>query len=705
MTPAPSPPADRRGRRPSSWILALAAAAGLALFYIKYVPLVPAYQAALTPILLFAAFLGWRDLRRGALFFLFALPLINSLPYFFGLHEPLPHAPAALVLGLFFLFGALLGGRREGDAPASSAGLREPLALFAALVVVSALITILRYTDFFPFLSPGLYEWKVSAFGVGSGAAVMSVVFTSLTYLTGIALFRVLRRAGLPSRFPTQALTALGSGTLLSLAFAAFQHFGRPAFGNNPTSLGLGLINGTYKDAMSMGAFVSMAVPLFGGVFLASRDVRLKALAALIVVPGALVVVWSGSKISLAGLLTGAVVLAGLALAAGRRPDARPGPSRAKPYALLLPALLLIGGAIAGLVPGIRPSGDGRKPATIVERFKESGPMLRWRIEAMWKPALTMLAAYPLTGVGVGAYIIEVPHYFRRYKGVAGYVPESAENYGLQLGSELGLPGLALVLWIGGALFRRARRAWRAPAESPGGPARLLAAGAIAGLAAFLVGAQMHSYIGAYEVKYLLWFLIAILPLRPSDPAGTDAGACAPGAGPTRGRQEKRLSSVSLGLLLVFGVLLLWSSTHSLSLWRRTADFKLVQEFGLGPAEKTPDGREFRWTEKHAGVPIEIGKPVLIVPVQAAHPDIVERPVRIRFDLVESLSRRPRKLGEAVLADHDWRAVELPVAAAVGHPAVLLITVDRTWNPRRALGIPDPRDLGVAIGAVAFRGP
>ncbi|MHB8055223.1 MAG: hypothetical protein ACYDH3_08255, partial [Candidatus Aminicenantales bacterium] len=70
----------------------------LAVFYWKYVPIVAPYQAALVPLLLIVTIVTAIDIRRGLLTFIFLFPLINNLPYFFKLYEPLPMAPSALVL-------------------------------------------------------------------------------------------------------------------------------------------------------------------------------------------------------------------------------------------------------------------------------------------------------------------------------------------------------------------------------------------------------------------------------------------------------------------------------------------------------------------------------------------------------------------------------------------------------------------------------
>jgi hypothetical protein len=698
-TTSPNPPAGRAFRLAGRSGLLLLAAAGLAAFYVKYVPLIPAFQLALTPFLALAAFLGWRDLRRGILFVLFAFPLINSLPYFFGIHEPLPHAPAALVLCLFLLLGALFGGRRANGG--ADEALPAPYILFGALVALSAAVTAARYVDFFPFLSPALGEWRVNSFGVTSGGAAMSVVFYALNYLTGLAFFVLLRKTLRPGRFPASELAAAGTGIVLSLGFAFYQHFGHPAAGNNPTSLALGLINGTYKDALSLGAYLSMAVPLFGGVFLSCREVRMKVLAGLVIVPSGLVIVWSGSKIGIAGLLAAMAALTLFALQAPVRTGAGSRAARPRKYASFLVGLLFAAGAIAVLAVSSRPAGGTGRTAMIVERFRESGTMLRWRVKAMWTPALAMMADYPLTGVGVGGFTVEVPHYTDIYKKETSVIPESAENHALQAGAEMGWPALLLLFWIGWDILRRFLRGWRAPAASVTWDPRLLAAGAFCGILAFLANAQMHSYIGSYEVKYLLWFLIALVFL----PSSARPEAVPPIPEARNATRRRRWRAVSLALLLALAAVHFWNSTHSLSLQSRTETFKLVQEFGLWPTEKTPDGREFRWTGKWAGFPVEIARPVLIVPLQAAHPDIMRRPVRVRFDLVESLSRRPKRLGQVVLTDNAWTSAELPVPPSAVRKAVLLVTVSRTWNPRRALGAPDRRHLGVAVGTLRFQAP
>lgn len=78
---------------------------GLCLFYYKHVPLVKPFQAALIPSLLLIVIITALKVDYGLLFFIIALPLLNNLPYFFGITFDIPHAPTALVLALAFFLG------------------------------------------------------------------------------------------------------------------------------------------------------------------------------------------------------------------------------------------------------------------------------------------------------------------------------------------------------------------------------------------------------------------------------------------------------------------------------------------------------------------------------------------------------------------------------------------------------------------------
>ncbi|MCG2816427.1 MAG: O-antigen ligase family protein, partial [Candidatus Aminicenantes bacterium] len=69
----------------------------------------------------------------------------------------------------------------------------------------------------------------------------------------------------------------------------------------------------------------------------------------------------------------------------------------------------------------------------------------RWR-GPLWRGALTLLNSYPVSGIGCGAYIIDVANTDRDF--FLYNTPQSAENYILQVAAEFGWVGIGFILWI-----------------------------------------------------------------------------------------------------------------------------------------------------------------------------------------------------------------------------------------------------------------
>ncbi len=677
----------------------------LAIFYYKYVPLVGSFQLVLVPILLVAACLTWKDLRQGILFFIFAFPLINNLPYFFGISEPSPIAPTALVLFLFFFLGVLLNRDPKKKQDILGPSLMKPLLVFVLIILVSAAVTFFRYANFFPLHGFAIYEIRTNTLGVSAGGAIMSVFFQSLNYLTGLAFFWILSKCLSSKKSIVEALSALWMSSIVALGFALFQHFGHGKLGNNPTSYALQLINGTAKDAMSFGAYLAMAAPLFLGLVFASPLFWRKIAASVIVLLSFFLILFTGSKICILSLLAASLSFSiwGMIAAVQLEKDSSNYLKRKYAFGIgFLVLAVITGGAIIFRGPILARINNLK----IVERLSNSKDMLNWRIQAQWSPAIRMIADYPIAGIGIGAYIIEVANYTDVYR-TAGAVPESAENYILQIGTELGIAGILVILWISWVLFREIRKGFRDEAGPFGSWNVFLVIGAASGILVFVINSQMHSYIGSYEIKYLLWFLIALLfclsrPLEEERPASSNVyPSPAKAIRPVEGRSIKGRVRIAIAMMvLIYGATHLWNSTHSLSLQSRTDKLGLVQEFGFYQPERTADGRDFRWTREYCAIPIKIDKPVLSIPIHASHPDIAKRPVMVQFYIVEGLFKSKRLLKEITIGDNEWRNIDLSVASEKCATAILFLKISRTWNPQKAMGVPDPRNLGVAVGKV-----
>jgi hypothetical protein len=106
----------------------------------------------------------------------------------------------------------------------------------------------------------------------------------------------------------------------------------------------------------------------------------------------------------------------------------------------------------------------------------------RWEL---WSRALRTMGEFPASGVGLGAYWMEIPNILR-IDPRGGMYRDNAANWFLQAGAELGALGLALGIWVfGTVVFFAGRRILRF-ARDPGSPPSpaLFAAAAVLGLIA-----------------------------------------------------------------------------------------------------------------------------------------------------------------------------------------------------------------------------
>jgi len=652
------------------------------------VPLVSPFQATLAPVLFVVFLLTVFKIQWGVLFFIFAFPLINNLPYFFGLYENIPHAPVALVLFLFFFLGWLVHNAIFKPDISLKHNILIPIILFSAFLVVSGLITFFRYANFYPFLSDHVYELVANVNGVTAGGAIMSTVFFSLNYLTGFVFFFILLNTIKSEEFLKKILVVLLISTIMAVGFGLYQHFIDLKFGNNIRSFGQGLVSATFKDAISFGCFLALIIPVLLSIFLAFKGV-IRILSGLAIISTALILPHVGSKSALIALVISLLLFVlywlkinwrKFNLASGRR-------------VLSLGAILVLTACmITILLVSFPHSRTSERLRTVVNRYKKGDieKILGRRLTYRWKMAAYMIEDYPLTGIGTGAFIIESSNY-SEIKSVRFRRAESAENYFLQVGSELGIIGLFFSLWIFWEIFKQIKRSLGK--YSPDDRWRYIQIGISCGTISIFLIILVHTFIGSYEIKYTFWLLVALI-------------FCLSRSEKEPGEKlhfSKGFKILSLVLIVVFGAVHLWNSTHSLSLKSRTEKLGLKQDFGLYQEEKTDDGREFRWTGSYGGQTIKIEKSVIEIPLLASHPNIEKNPVEVKIYLIKDFFREKKLLDEIILTESIWKTYEYDIPEEVNQEVILLIKVSRTWNPLKITGAPDPRNLGVAVGKIQFK--
>ncbi len=210
---------------------------------------------------------------------------------------------------------------------------------------------------------------------------------------------------------------------------------------------------------------------------------------------------------------------------------------------------------------------------TIVRELRTLGDVQALREEnkiQAWRGALSLMADYPVLGVGKGAYAAA----YTRYKSVeSGYTYTHAENELLQVMTDLGpLPGLALagVFVLAFVLsFRRMRQS-------------MSLAGVVVGV--FAVGGQnlvdFNLETGGVAVPFVL--LVGIMAASPFSHAGQ------PAVWEVRPRLGGRLAMALVPLVLVLGLgCFAYASAHELG---RCTE-RLLEAAEQPPAEPCAEGR------------------------------------------------------------------------------------------------------------------
>lgn len=669
----------------------------LYFFYVKYVPLITTFQIALLPVLLSVLFLTALRIESGTLFFVFAFPLINSLPYFFGIFGHIPHAPTALLLFLFYFLGWCVHQIIAPQKLTFNYPIFKPLILVALFILFSGLVNFLRFSHFYPFVTDEVYELITNVNGVTSGGALMSTLFHSLNYLTGFAFFFIILNTVKSKTYAKKIIFVLLISLIFSLIVGYYQHFKDMGFGNTPFWVKLGQINSTFKGPNPFGAFLAAVIPLILGVVFVTKKVW-KILFSIIFLATVIVFPHIGTRSAFLGLAVSLLAFSVLAIKISslrRLFNARLFNRMSIRIAV---SLILIGVLVVGTISFTR--------SLLFDRLKNSINNLvktgSWVIISperyfLWKEALNMMRDYPLTGVGIGAYIIELPNYYvldqRSYDfGLESFRRnDSAENYFLHLGAELGIGGLLLGIWIFFMIFSLLFK--KSINQSSNDRDKYFYLGVAAGIISLFSNYFFHSYIGDFEIKYLFWLLVGLVFVWGAFNKQPEE----------RSYFNKKYKILAASFVFLFVGIHLWNCTNSLSLKTRTKRFDLKQDFGFYETETTEEGRKFQWTREYGGKTLAIEKPIIEVPLLASHPDIVERPVGVRIYLVKEFFKQKRLLDEITLRRSVWKTYEYSLSEEVGNEVILLIKVSRTWNPQKAKGTPDPRDLGIAVGEIVLK--
>jgi O-antigen ligase len=558
--------------------------------------------------------------------------------------------------------------------------------LLTLLIFLSGLLTFLRYTNYFPFLNPHIRDLVVNINGTRVGGALMSTVFSSLNYVTGFLFFGIVLNTVRSREYLKKILLALSASAVLTFVFAFVQRFYSLDLGNTSFFVNMGQLNSTFKDPNSFGLFVAASLPVWLGMIFTFKKFPKIFFSALIIV--ALVsLFWIGSRSAILGLGFGISVFVILSLS---RIKAK---WRMKHIIIILIVVMILACIVFFSQETILYERTIQK-LDIVGSRNFVRHLLGVKKLGCWQTAALMIRKYPVTGVGVGAYIIELPNFAGALgltSVLSGYT-DSAENYFLHITSEMGLIGLVIALWLMMAIFRIMRASFKAVSTSDKDQYILI--GLISGLTVVFISFFFHSYVGAFDAKYFIWLMVGSVCFYPHQ--GKDSVE-------RKKLFDRSYKYAALILCVLFGALFLRVSLTDLSLPRSTLENRIDQNFGLYPSETGPDGVKFRWAKKEAGISVTKSGHELSLPIRASHPGIEKHPVSVDIFLSDPMFSEKTLIGRLVLKDSLWHDFTYSLREISKEKIYLLFESDRDWQPKKSLGINDPRWLAIALGDPQFR--
>jgi hypothetical protein len=486
------------------------------------------------------------------------------------------------------------------------------------------------------------------------------ILYIAWTHLLGLLWLDWIggRFADAPDDLPG-VVHALWIGTTVAGVVAIYQGIVDPTFLSTPFWAAYSRATGTLLDANAYGMCAAIAGPIAFAILRARGSTLLGTSALTINLAG----MWmSGSRNSLLCAIIGtAAVLVAMWQVLGTQARQRFVIALGGSMALL--AIVL--GAADAVGPARRLAELPDTPTAIIREVLERPPY--------GPTAMRMVRDYPAAGVGIGAYQIISPDYWRQM--ADQMLPfDTAQNWWRHQATELGLLGaMTLFLWSGviawTVLMARPRR--------PGVTTTIVRGVVIA------LGVSSIIHVPTQTPLVLLWFLFLL--------AWLVVGLCEP---VPLGLPRRMISAVWIA---VTALAVAYAGTHvmlargRLNVAERAQRAQREYIVGTYPPERLNDGTAFRWTGQQARLRLPKRGRWLVLRLWAHHPDLAEHPVEVM------LSTPCGPLDAKTVRTHVPVNVFLDIPE--GNEWVdVSIAVSRTWRPADQ-GAADPRDLGVGIAA------
>ena len=681
-------------------------------------------------------------IKFGLYLFIFFIPLLNSLTTILAIR------PISILLFLFFSFclGFIVNyaGKtykktwneiKEGIV--FDLEITKPILVFIIIFTISCLFTIFRYSNFYPFITNNYYDLRVNIDGVRSTGSIYWTIRFFFNYIIGFGLLLIIFNIIDKVRDIIVVLVILVSSTLISSGVVLYQYSFNPYFGSFRHWVDSGRFNATFTDPNSLGAYTILLFPIFIVLIIYLKRWYVKLLICISFIPFLAMTFFSGSRSALVGVCLALLIFLVLGMIKIVK-KVKHFPKRKKLVVLIITLILCVV-VISSCFSLIKL--DSKLKSVIlgtglVERsiatFETALHYYRGfgLIESLksisnyryifWGQAVEMAKDYPLAGVGLGSYILQLPNYLVENR-TGFYQVDYTGNYYLQVLSELGLPGLILILFIFCliikkvfAYFRKRRHIGKSDVVD------WLLIGLFISFITFLLAKVFGPHTNFTEIQFTFWLIIGLMLtyIKIKDLNVGDKSYILEDNnelyGKTKYRKWKTLSisnkikfdlasKISLAVIIVVFTVSFFVSavtTLSINVQQNLYDEKQIyygweNKYGFYH-EEVLEGKKLRWASIDASEVIDKDGSIMIIPMRDGSPVVHKIPtfVRIYIDNI---------LVKVVMLERGlWCDVKLSIPNVTRDKFTLTISVSRSWVPKELSINNDTRELGIMVGEIKF---
>jgi O-antigen ligase len=288
----------------------------------------------------------------------------------------------------------------------------------------------------------------------------------------------------------------------------------------------------------------------------------------------------------------------------------------------------------------------------------------------IWRGGALLWGESPVTGVGIGSFLRQLPKYhdpsFRAWNPPS----ENAHNFYLQVAAETGLAGLAsYVLGLCAVFLLMLGRQASAPPRD---------AWMIRGAWAGCLIVALSNLTGHPVIVTEMLYLTMVLPAL----ALSLEGRCVVPSGAGRGPAVARLllAAAAVAVVAVYGIRAVRES-------RGVVRLPMVR--GAHEIEREPDGSSFRWTARRMTVRGPVGGERVGFVAENPFAGVSPLTARIYLD--------GRRVGTEIFDTTAPKALVYSRRPGAGGDFTLVVDLSGTFNPARVAAGGDERDLGLRI--------